>query len=169
MRVLLGLATLAVAALAACTPWSSAATTPSIGTAPADGASSASAEGSRPLLFALEGGFLSPLRNGGRVAIANGWIEPHFSPFPPGRRSDLDIVVVSAMTGEPAQAQVSVTYEMLDMAHGALAQHALPGMSAGHHMAKLDLSMQGLWQFKVKVSLEGTTSITVLVLTESEP
>ena len=81
MRVLLGLATLAVATLAACTTWSSAATTPSIGTEPADGASSASAEGSRPLLFALEGGFLTPLRNGGRVAIANGQIHIRTSPM----------------------------------------------------------------------------------------
>lgn len=126
------------------------------------------ASGSGAQLFALQGAFLAPLPNGGRVAIGNGWIEPRFAPFPPGPRSDLDIVVVSAATNLPAVATVAVVAEMLDMAHGAVAQRATPAMT-GHHVAKLDLAMRGTWRFTVNVELEGVRSATVLLLAESAP
>lgn len=167
MRILLGLVTLVALGLAACTSATSTAAPPArLAAAPTTGAASNDASASGPRLFALDGAFLTPVANGGRVAIANGWIEPHFSTFPPAAKSDLDIVVMSAATRAPAQADVSVLYEMLDMAHGMLARHAVPGMRTGHHIATMDLSMRGTWRFQVKVRLEGVWSTAVLVLSE---
>ncbi len=113
-------------------------------------------------LFTLDGGIALRAENGARIRIANGWVEPHFSPFPPGPRTELDVVVLSD-SGAPAD--VVVTYEMLDMGHGAMADHAAPS-SAGHHLAHLDLSMQGTWRFKIRVVVDGVTSTVVLLLSD---
>lgn len=126
------------------------------------------ADASRPqlALFVGEGGFLVPLPNGGRVAIANGWIEPRFRDCPSGARCDLDVLVVSAATGAPTLADVVVTAEMLEMGHGSMAHHA--SMTAvGHHVARLDLSMVGTWRFVVRVRLDGVTSDAVLLLRQN--
>jgi hypothetical protein len=118
-------------------------------------------------LYAFDGGIAVRAENGARLPIANGWVEPRFASFPPGARTDLDIVVVSATTQSPVSADVTVTYEMLDMGHGAMAEHAVPTMP-GHHVARIDLSMVGTWRFKIRVLLDGVTSNVVLLLSESE-
>ncbi len=116
-----------------------------------------------PALFVMDGGMAVRAENGARIAIANGWVEPRFSPFPPGPRTELDILVLSE-SGAPAD--VVVTYEMLDMGHGAMADHAMLS-GAGHHVAHLDLSMQGTWRFKIRVVVDGVTSTVVLLLSDT--
>lgn len=143
---------------AASAPVSTAATP-----APAESATRA-ANGSQ--LYVLEGTFLSPIQNGARVAIANGWIEPRFAPYPPGPRAELDVVVVSAATGAPSPAEVIVLYEMVEMAHGTMALRATPGAATGHHVARLEFVMRGTWLLRVRVLLDGVTSSATLVLAE---
>jgi len=113
-------------------------------------------------LFSLDKGFMFPLANGGRVPIENGWIEPHFSPFPPQRDADVDIVV-GTDSGRASDADVTVSYEMLEMAHGATTVRGDPA-AGGHHHVHMAMGMYGTWQMKVHVVLDGVTSTSVIVL-----
>lgn len=142
---------LAVAALAACGP-AAVATAPSPDLGP-------------PRAFVSEGGLLRPLANGDRVALANGWAELSFSPYPPSARSDLDVLVVGAASEKPARADVSVAYEMLGMEHGTVIQRATAGAN-GHHVLPLNLAMPGTWRFQIKVVLDGTPSTVMLIVPE---
>jgi hypothetical protein len=112
-------------------------------------------------LFAFEKGFMFPLANGSRITIENGWIEPHFNAMSPHKSVDLDVVVGSD-TGADAS-EVTVSYEMLEMAHGVQTVHALPA-GGRHHRAHIGMGMYGTWRISVRVVLDGVPSIAVLVL-----
>ncbi len=115
-----------------------------------------------PQLFAMDKDYMFPLRNGARVPIENGWIEPRFSPFPPAKSVDLDVVVGGPSTG-PVTADVTVSYEMLEMAHGVTTVHAETNV-AGHHQAHIAMGMYGTWRIKVNVILDGVPSTATLIL-----
>lgn len=129
---------------------------------PAVGAPAPVQARTEPQLFALDKGFTFPLRNGARVAIENGWIEPRFSPFPPGKDVDLDVAVIAASPAAGA-AEVTVSYDMVEMGHGATTVHA-GADGAGHHRAHVPMGMYGTWLITVKVVLDGVTSTAVLML-----
>jgi hypothetical protein len=112
-------------------------------------------------LFAFNKGFMFPLSDGSRIPIENGWIEPHFGGLKPQKSIDLDVVVGSD-TGVDAS-DVTVSYEMLEMAHGVQTIQAVAGGS-GHHRARIGLGMYGTWRISVRVTLAGATSTTVLIL-----
>lgn len=111
-------------------------------------------------LFRLDGGFTFPLKNGARLDIENGWIEPHFAQLAPGRSADLDVVV-----GGPAAAgaDVLVSYEMVEMAHGLQTIHTDP-TGGGHHLAHIPMGMYGTWRISIKVVGAGRSSVTDLLL-----
>ncbi len=113
-------------------------------------------------LFRLDKGFMFPLTNGARVEVANGWIEPHFAQLTSQRYADLD-VVVGGESIDPASADVTVSYEMLEMAHGVQTLHADPA-AGGHHLAHIPMGMYGTWRISVSVQLGGETSTAVLIL-----
>lgn len=115
-------------------------------------------------LFEMDKGFMFPIVNGARIPIENGWIEPHISPFPPHRSADIDIVVGADGAADPAMADVTMSYEMLEMAHGVTTVKADP-QSAGHHLAHMGMGMYGTWRIKVQVVLDGVTSTSVFLLT----
>jgi hypothetical protein len=115
-------------------------------------------------LFSMDKGYMFPITNGARLPIENGWIEPHISPFPPHRSADVDIVVVGDGKTDAAAADVTMSYEMLEMAHGATTVRAEPE-SGGHHLVHMAMGMYGTWQIKVRVVLDGVTSTSVLMLT----
>lgn len=112
-------------------------------------------------LFALDKGFMFPLANGSRIRVENGWIEPHFNALAPQKSVDLDVVVASDTGAEASE--VTVSYEMLEMAHGVQTVQALAAGS-GHHRAHIGMGMYGTWRFSVHVVLEGVPSTAVLVL-----
>lgn len=126
------LAVLALAA-AACGPQASATS----GVAPPATAASAG----EAQLFSMEKGSMFPIVNGARVPIENGWIEPHISPFPPRRSADVDIVVGAEGT-DASDADVTLSYEMLEMAHGATTVKP-DAASGGHHLAHMAMGMYG--------------------------
>jgi hypothetical protein len=112
-------------------------------------------------LFALDKGFMFPLTNGSRITIENGWIEPRFDGMAPQKSIDLDVVVGSD-TGADAS-EVTISYEMLEMAHGLQRVTAVPA-GAGHHRARIGMGMYGTWKISVRVVLAGATSTAVLLL-----
>lgn len=114
-------------------------------------------------LFSLDKGFMFPLANGSRVPIANGWIEPRFAQLTPQKSADLDVLVGADPGIDPETADVTVSYEMLEMAHGAQTLRAEPA-AGGHHLAHIPMGMYGTWRISVRVVLGGTTSIATLVL-----
>lgn len=142
------------AALVACGPALGPATRP----APARATSGPQAQ-----LFTSDRGFTFPLANGARVPIVNGWIEPHFDTLASQKSADLDVVIGADEGADAAAADVLVTYDMLEMAHGATTVHA-DRVSAGHHLAHLPMGMYGTWRIRVTVRMSGVTSETVLVL-----
>lgn len=144
----------ALLALAACAP-----VAPAASVAPVD---------ETPRAFVSEGGFLAPLKNGGRVQLADGWAQLYFAPYPPQARTDLDVVVYDGATGRPASADVSIAYEMLGMEHGVVTQRAAPG-APGHHRIPLNLGMPGMWRFQLKVLHGGATSTVLLIVPEVGP
>lgn len=104
-----------------------------------------------------------PLANGARVPIENGWIEPHFAQLTAHKSADLDVVIGGDPGIDPTTADVTVSYEMLEMAHGVQTLHA-DHAAGGHHLAHIPMGMYGTWQIKVNVVLGGAASTTVLVL-----
>lgn len=118
-----------------------------------------------PQVFVLDGGLLAPLANGGRVALANGWAELSFSPYPPRTRSDLDVRVFDGASGQPVRADVTLTYEMIAMEHGIVLQRAI-ARDGGHHRFPLNVAMPGAWRFLVKVVHQGTSSTVLLLIPE---
>lgn len=132
---------------------------------PATNAATVASGGAEPRVFVLDGGMATPLPNGGRVELANGWALLSFAPYPPNTRSDLDVVIFDGATGKAARADVSVTYDMIGMEHGVVMQRATP-REVGHHRVPLNVAMPGIWRFAVKVVLEGTPSTVLLLLPE---
>lgn len=112
-------------------------------------------------LFALEKGFMFPLANGSRIPIENGWIEPHFGGMAPQKSVDLDVVVGSDAGADASE--VTVSYEMLEMAHGVQTVHAVAA-GGGHHRAHIGMGMYGTWRITVRVVLAGVPSTSVFVL-----
>lgn len=115
-------------------------------------------------LFSMDKGYMFPITNGARLPIENGWIEPHISPFPPHRAADVDIVVIADGKTDAAAADVTMSYEMIEMAHGATTVRAEPE-AGGHHLVHMAMGMYGTWQIQVRVVLGGVTSTSVLMLT----
>lgn len=111
-------------------------------------------------LFRLDGGYTFPLKNGARIDIENGWIEPHFAELRSQRWADLDVVVGGAAA---ATADVYVSYEMVEMAHGVQTIHTDPA-AGGHHLARIPMGMYGTWRIGVKVVMGGATSVATLIL-----
>ena len=116
-----------------------------------------------PQLYLMDGPLATRIENGVRMPIANGWDGARFAGFAPGRRTDLDILVVSGATKAPTQADVTVIYQMIEMDHDLPLQRARPGLQ-GHHAATLDLNMIGTWRITIRVLLDGVTSDVVLLL-----
>jgi hypothetical protein len=102
-----------------------------------------------------------PLTNGSRITIENGWIEPRFAGMAPQKSVDLDVLVGSD-TGADAS-EVTVSYEMLEMAHGVQTIQAVAA-GGGHHRAHIGMGMYGTWRISVRVLLGGVPSTAVLLL-----
>lgn len=136
--------------LVACNP-----TTNATGIEPAEG---------EPHVFVSNGNMVTPLQNGGRVKLTNGWARLTFTPYPPRARSDLDVQVFYGDSGEPTIAEVSVAYEMIGMEeHGVVIQRAIPRAN-DHYILPLNVGMPGFWRFSLKVVFGGTMSTFVLLI-----
>lgn len=116
-----------------------------------------------PEVFLVNGPLAMHTENGARLPIANGWVEARLSNFPPGPIAELDVLVISKATGAPAQAEVTVSYDMAEMEHGVIEERAHPG-AGGHHSAKLELWMLDAWRIKIHVLLDGVASDVVLLV-----
>lgn len=117
-----------------------------------------------PQLLTLDKGFTFPLAKGSRIPIANGWIEPRVSLRQ--RSADVDIVVAGAGGSPSPDADVTIGYDMLEMAHGVTTVKAEPA-TGGHHLAVMRMGMHGTWRIAVTVVLDGVASTVVLLLLEA--
>lgn len=120
------------------------------------------AAGEEPTILATDGGLLRPIRNGGRVAIPDGWATLTFSPLPLQRdQLDLDVGVLDA-AGRPADAAVQVTYESLDMDHGVFTQRATA--HERRYRVPVQIVMPGRWRFTVSIERGGQATRLVIVV-----
>jgi len=109
-----------------------------------------------------EGGILRPIANGGRVALrSGGWARLTFSPFPLAQKSDLDVALEDA-AGRLMSADVVVEYEMLDMDHGHVTEHAV--LHQGRYRAPLSFSMYGAWKFAIRVTRGSNVETLAIVV-----
>jgi hypothetical protein len=114
-----------------------------------------------PTFLVSDGGVLRPIKNGGRVAIPDGWATVTFSPLPL-QRSDLNLDVgLADAAGRPIDAAVEVTYEMLDMSHGVYAARATAHQ--GRYRMPVQVVMPGRWRFTLTIDRGGRPTTVVIV------
>ena len=116
-----------------------------------------------PEVFLVNGPLAMRTEDGARLPIANGWIEARLANFPPGPVARIDVLVISRATNAPADADVTVSYDMVEMEHGMIEERAQRG-AAGHHTAMLELWMLDAWRIKIHVLLDGVASDVVLLV-----
>jgi hypothetical protein len=112
-------------------------------------------------LLASEGGILRPIDNGGRVAMHSGYATVRLSPSAQSMDPLLEISLFDS-AGNPANADVSVDYESLDMDHGTSVAKGV--FHEGCYRMGLSFGMAGSWRLVIHVMRSGTEEKVVLVL-----
>ena len=115
-----------------------------------------------PTLLVSDGGVLRPIRNGGRVAIPDGWAAVTFSPLPL-QRSDLYLDVgLADPAGRRIDAAVELTYEMIEMSHGVYEARATAHQ--GRYRMPVQVAMPGRWRFTLTIDRGGRPTTLVIIV-----
>ncbi len=125
----------------------------------------AAATSDQQTMFLIEGGILTPIRNGSRLVLSKGLeAEVFINPFPPALSNELELYLRRAGTGEPVNdAQVKLVFQMQYMEHGVWEDGAVD-IGEGHYLAPLNFLMSGDWRVDISVRLpESVVSMTLVL------